>query len=154
MPAVRGFQRLWCESMLFRHVFLSLLGWGLMYAVFYVEVSRFDWQSQHAKLSITPLGFPLGLVIQWLVFRDNLRAILGSMSLKKAVKRHGTRWLVVKALSFGANQLGYAVALHLAGLPFWLAYPVAAATLSLVYFAVNRFWVLKPPPQVVVTEIA
>jgi hypothetical protein len=150
---IRSFLQLYRRSPFFRNIVLSLLGWGLMYSLFLIEVSELGWQSQHAKLSITPLGFPLGIFIQWLVFRDSVRAILGSMNLWDAIRRHGARWLLVKALSFTLNQFGYAVVLHMAGMPYWAAYPVSASILSVVYFAINRWWVFQIPAQVEKTVI-
>jgi hypothetical protein len=148
LRAINWSQRQWGEKLIFRHVVLSVLGWTMMYMVFYLEVSRLKMHSQHAKLSITPLGFPVGILIQWLVFKDKLKSILSSMSLRKALRRHGSRWLVIKVVSFAANQVGYAVTLHMAGLPFWAAYPVSAAALSLLYFAISNWWVLKAQDEV------
>jgi hypothetical protein len=153
LDLIGSFMRLWRKSPLFRNIVLSVLGWALMYLVFLFEVRQLGWQSQHAKLSITPLGFPLGIFIQWLVFRDSVRAILGSMSLWKAIKRNGVRWLAAKVLSFTVNQLGYAVVLHMAGMPYWAAYPASASILSLVYFAINRWWVFQPPAPIEKTVI-
>jgi hypothetical protein len=48
-------------------------------------------------------------------------------------------------LSFTLNQVGYALALHQLGLPYQVAYPVAGAAMSLVYFAVTRLWILRIP---------
>ena len=148
MGIVKPFLALYRRSPFFRNIVLSLLGWTLMYSVFIVEVSELGWQSPQAKLSITPLGFPLGIFIQWLVFRDSVRAIMGSMNLWDAVRRHGVRWLLVKVLSITANQFGYAAVLLMAGMPYWAAYPVSASILSVVYFAINRWWVFPTSAQV------
>ncbi len=135
-----------------RNCYLSLLGWLLMYGVFIVEVTHLNLSSQHAKLSISPLGFPVGLVVQWLVFRDRMTVAEGGSGLwsraKQAcltviqnTKRMGSRWLAAKLISFGINQYAYAMALHALGLPYLLAYPVSAAALALVYYRVNNLWV-------------
>jgi len=50
---------LYRNSQLFRNSVLSLSGWLLMYLVFLFEVIHLDWSSQHAKLSITPIGIPI-----------------------------------------------------------------------------------------------
>jgi hypothetical protein len=135
-----------------RNTYWSILGWLVMYAVFYVEVSHLNFDSQNAKLTITPLGFPVGLTIQWLVFRDRMETAQGGKGLWLRVKQvclttyHtareiGMRWVAAKLISFGINQYAYAMMLHALGLPYLLAYPAAASVLALVYYRVNNLWV-------------
>lgn len=138
------FVSLYRGSQLFRNSVLSLGGWLLMYLVFLFEVTHLDWSSQQAKLSITPIGIPLGIAIQWLVFGDNVKRILRLRNPKLTFRCSG-KWLAVKAASFFANQLSYAVVLHQIGLPYMVAYPTAAAGMSLIYFAINRFWTFRVP---------
>ncbi len=135
---------LYRDSQLFRNSVLSLIGWGLMYMVFLFEVTHLDWTSQHAKLSITPIGIPIGIAIQWLVFGENIKQILRLRNPRLTLKC-GSKWLTVKAAAFLANQLSYAVVLHQVGLPYMVAYPTAAAGMSLVYFALNRLWAFRLP---------
>lgn len=135
-----------------RNCYLSFAGWLVMFGVFYVEVSRLNWSSQHAKLSISPMGAPLGLIIQWLVFRDRIAVAQAGNGLwaragqiartgYNTVRQMGLRWGAVKLISFGVNQYAYAMMLHTAGLPYWLAYPAAASALGLIYYKMNDLWV-------------
>jgi hypothetical protein len=135
-----------------RNCYLSFMGWLVMYGVFIVEVSRLNFDSQHAKLSISPLSAPLGLTIQWLVFRDRISVAEGGTGLWRrakqvcvtaynTVRQMGLRWAFIRYISFFVNQYAYAMMLHAAGLPYWLAYPVAASALSLIYYKMNKLWV-------------
>jgi hypothetical protein len=135
-----------------RNGYLSIFGWLVMYGVFIVEVSHLNWSSQQAKLTISPLGAPLGLTIQWLVFRDRIavaEADAGVWAKPKQIwlttyrttRNIGVRWWLVKAVSFGVNQYVYALMLHRLGLPYLLAYPAAAASLGLIYYRMNNLWV-------------
>jgi len=135
---------LYRNSQLFRNSVLSLSGWLLMYLVFLFEVIHLDWSSQHAKLSITPIGIPIGIVIQWLVFGENVKQIVSLNDFKLTFKCGG-KWLAIKMAAFFANQFSYAVVLHQVGLPYMVAYPAAAAGMSLIYFGVNRFWTFRVP---------
>jgi hypothetical protein len=138
------FISLYHSSQLFRNSVLSFGGWLLLYLVFLFEVTHLDWSSQHAKLSITPIGIPLGILIQWWVFGENIKRIVGLRSLKLTFSCGG-KWLALKVAAFFANQVSYAIVLHQVGLPYMVAYPTAATVMSLVYFAINRFWTFRVP---------
>jgi hypothetical protein len=135
-----------------RNCYLSILAWLVMYGVFLVEVSHLNLNSQQAKLTISPLGVPLGVMIQWLVFRDRITvAETGSgiwskpkqvwLTTYRTTRHVGSRYWPIKIVSFVVNQYAYATMLHRVGLPYWVAYPAAASALSLVYYKVNNLWV-------------
>ncbi len=139
---------------------LSLVAWGLMYILFYIEVSQLDWQSQHAKLAWSAMGLPLGIAIQVFVFRDRLKAIRARMTewsarrnLWSATKLL-TRWGLAKFLFFLLNQTAYALMLHRVGLPYWLAALLIAPLISFLYFAVTTLWVIAAQRGVPKTKTA
>ncbi len=125
-----------------KHICASLAAWAALYAVFLIEISSLNMNSQGAKLTMTPLGIPVGLLVQWFVFGDKVIALKTRFSLKKIWLFLGSRWAVAKVLFFVANQVIYAVLLHEIGFPAWAAAIVAAPFVSITYYYVTNRWVI------------
>lgn len=124
-----------------KNAILSTPVWLVMYGLFYVEISHLDMNSQQAKLLWSPLGAPLGLMIQWVVFADRLKTLRLKMSFKRLAGRLSWRFIATKGVFFLVNQLAYGALLIKAGLPPLAAAPVSAATVSIIYYFTALLWI-------------
>lgn len=127
---------------------LSTGAWLVLYGLFYIEVSQLDISSQRAKLIWSFAGAPSGLLIQWLVFGDKLSELWEKMSFKRLAGRLTWRFAAIKLGFFLLNQVAYGALLLKAGLPYLVAAPVAAATISVIYYVVSLFWLMAPAKEV------
>lgn len=122
-----------------RNVLASLVGWAIVNTIFYIEVRHFDVGRQAAHVSKTPIGAPLGFMIQWIVFGDRVKAII-ELEGKRPKLELAVRWVISKAPFFFLNQaLFWALVLWL-GMPFVLTPFVIPPIASAIHYFVDDKW--------------
>ncbi len=125
-----------------RNIFWNLVGWTIVNTVFYVEVKYFGVGKAAAHASKTPIGEPLGVMIQGVVFGDRLKLIVkaGDWRPKLAAV---VRWTVSKGPSVLINQALFWALVIRGGLPFWLAPLILSPGITVARYFIDLHWTFK-----------
>jgi hypothetical protein len=137
-----GYLKRWFwENRFRRNIVLSFVAWVMMQQlVFHLLVYKGDMPSPAAKALLSPLGAPLGVLIQWAVFGDRVRSLWRASGWRRTIFGGGRKYAAAKIGLFFLNQALYALFFYEAGLSPGRANTAAAPIGSLASYAL-LMWV-------------